>query len=234
MKSNIFEKVLNDVSLDPRIPNGTFDIFENGHMDILREYLSNKGIDEKIVKEYCNKVIEGKHPQRQAYNAKGILVTFPTPEYKQNALKRGTHFEKDPTAKAPNVFGDEAPQPDQSSTQNPPAATTPTDLKTSLPLSKTAAEPADNKDTTVPPDATTTAAPQQSSIEAKPTGPAPEPTELPVPPVKSDIEKQVNKDTIKAMLKGDDYMLECVVSWLSENAPVHLIEQFKNWQKNNL
>ena len=53
--------------------------------------------------------VEGKYPERQAYNAKGILVTFPTPEYKADAIKRGTHFEEDPTRKAQNVFQSSTP-----------------------------------------------------------------------------------------------------------------------------
>ena len=70
----------------------------------------------KIVNQYLNKMLEGKYPERQAYNSNGILVTFPTPEYKQKAIQRGTHFEENPKKGQANVFtGDE--QPEQPSAQ---------------------------------------------------------------------------------------------------------------------
>jgi hypothetical protein len=57
-----------------------------------------------------NNVLEGKYPERQAYNAKGILVTFPNPEYKTAALARGTHFEVDPKKAQSNIeFSPENP-----------------------------------------------------------------------------------------------------------------------------
>jgi hypothetical protein len=56
-------------------------------------------------------MLEGKYPERQAYNTNGILVTFPTPEYKQKAIARGTHFEENPKRGQANVFtGDEQPE----------------------------------------------------------------------------------------------------------------------------
>jgi hypothetical protein len=42
-------------------------------------------------------VEEGKFPERQAYNKSGWLVTFSSPEYRNIAIKKGTHFMKDPT-----------------------------------------------------------------------------------------------------------------------------------------
>ena len=58
-----------------------------------------------------NKMLEGRYPDRQAYNANGILVTFPTPEYKQKAIERGSHFEQNPKKGQANVFsGDEQPE----------------------------------------------------------------------------------------------------------------------------
>ena len=232
MKSNIFEKVLNSVSLDPRIKDGIFNLEENEHMDILREYFIGKGIPEESVIEFCNNVVEGKYPERQAYNAKGILVTFPTPEYKQQAIKRGTHFEEDPTKRAANVFSNEpaAPAPTPASAPKQPKD----DTKTSLPLSQAtqpSAEPAapakpesPGVSTQEPPPAATTAAPQQASEpEAEPV----EPTELPPPTPKSPAEKEADKHFIKGMLKGDDYMLEQVAEWIAYNGPDYLVEALK-------
>jgi hypothetical protein len=71
----------------------------------------NSNVDSNIVNQYLNKMLEGKYPERQAYNTNGILVTFPTPEYKQKAIARGTHFEENPKRGQANVFtGDEQPE----------------------------------------------------------------------------------------------------------------------------
>lgn len=119
----LIETILNDVCLDKRVKDGCFKIENPDHMDALREYLVKRGMDEVMAKEYCNKVVEGKYPERQAYNQNGILVTFPTPEYKARAIKKGTHFEQDPTAgqKAKNLFGGEQ-QPQQPTQQAPQQA----------------------------------------------------------------------------------------------------------------
>jgi hypothetical protein len=78
----------------------------------MREYLISKGIPEAAAVDFTNRVVEGgKHPERQAYNKNGILVTFPTPQHKQNAIRRGTHFEKDPTKGHPNLFTDPQGRP---------------------------------------------------------------------------------------------------------------------------
>ena len=221
---NLAEKVLNNVSLDPRIEDGIFSIEDNAHMDVLREYFVNHGIDEELARDYCNTVLEGKYPERQAYNQKGILVTFPTPEYKQKAIQRGTHFEKDPTKGQSNLFGggQQAPQPGQQAPQAPvapepkPGEGAP---KTSLPLSQAGGAPPPQSDTPKPdqpaPVPTTTAAPQQTQT---PTTPVVEPEEpAPAPPPKSDAEKEADKQVIKTMLKGDDYMLERFSAFIAEH-----------------
>ena len=141
---NIVEKIISEVSLDERITDGIFTIENNDHMEVLRDYLNNKGIEKSVVTEFCNGVLEGKYPERQAYNVNGILVTFPTPEYKQRALQRKTHFEKDPTKAAPNVFGGgEQPTQDAPAAPGPPADSPPTDP----------AAPAPDAPTTPPADA---------------------------------------------------------------------------------
>ncbi len=208
------------MSLDPRIKDGIFSLEENSHMDVLREYLVKKGIDEEAVREYTNLVLDGKYPERQAYNQKGILVTFPTPEYKQRAIQRGTHFEKDPTAGKPNIFPGQAAPGGEQAPQAPPAAgealpAEPTTPKTNLPLSQAggATPPAPEVQKGEPaPQPATVAAPQQAQT---PKEPAVEPSEpAPPPPPPSPEEKEANKAAIKKMLKGDDYMLEQVVNFL--------------------
>lgn len=109
------EKANNDILL----ADGVFDIYKQEHIEILREYLIDDGVDIIFINEYLNKVVEGRFPERQAYNANGILVTFPSPEYKQRAIQRGTHFEENPKKGQANVFdGDEqSEQPEQQSGQ---------------------------------------------------------------------------------------------------------------------
>lgn len=113
---NISDFLLSELCLDNRVKDGIFDIFNNDHMDILREKLVEIGIPQSEVVELSNKVIEGKHPERQAYNANGILVTFPNAEYKQRAIRRGTHFEEDPKKGQTNL---DFSQPAQTVQQEP-------------------------------------------------------------------------------------------------------------------
>lgn len=104
-------EILSDVCLDERVENGIFDMANNVHMNILREKLAGAGFAFNETVEMSNKVLEGKYPERQAYNAKGILVTFPNPEYKKAAIARGTHFEEDPTKGQSNIdFNEPSPQ----------------------------------------------------------------------------------------------------------------------------
>lgn len=110
----VIEQLLNKICLDERLAEGVFFIEDNTHMDILQEYLVSYGVtstDSIIIR---NAMLEGKYPERQAYNTDGLLVTFPTPEYKQNAIQRGTHFEENPKKAQANIFqgqqGQVAPQ----------------------------------------------------------------------------------------------------------------------------
>lgn len=231
MNKKLIDKILNEVSLDERVSDGMFNIEESLHMEALRDYLSKKGMDEDSVRSFSNRVLEGKYPERQAYNAKGILVTFPTPEYKAEAIKRGTHFEKDPTKGQSNLFhgpvnktpnavpvaGDEKKSPPQDKSEP----------KTNLPVSQASSTPTDANDTqSMAAQPQTTAAPQQTPISTPAAEPVKEPTDLPLPPPKSTAEKEADKNAIKTMLKGDDYMLNEVTEFITYNAP-HIMETIK-------
>jgi hypothetical protein len=48
---------------------------------------------------------------------------------------------------------------------------------------------------------------------------------------KSPAEKEADKNLIKNMLKGDDYMLEQVCEWVAYSGPAYLIEQLKKYKK---
>lgn len=113
INKNVSDFLLSELCLDNRVEDGIFDIFNNDHMDVLREKLVEMGIPKSEVVELANKVTEGKYPERQAYNANGILVTFPNPEYKQRALRRKTHFEEDPTKGQHNLDFNTPAQPIQ-------------------------------------------------------------------------------------------------------------------------
>jgi len=136
IKKLIFE-ALDKSSRDISIEDGVFDITKQEHIEILRGNLLEVGMSVETVTDYLNNVVEGKFPERQAYNKNGILVTFPTPEYKQKAIAKGTHFEKNPTKGDPNVFADDPttqekpkaepqqkPTPDQPKAPESPAAKT--------------------------------------------------------------------------------------------------------------
>ena len=112
--SDILDQMLAEVCLDERVPDGIFDMSNNAHMDALRETMVDKfSVSLNDARGVHNKMVEGKYPERQAYNKDGLLVTFPTPQYKAKAISRGTHFEQDPTKGAPNVFGGGEQQPAQ-------------------------------------------------------------------------------------------------------------------------
>ena len=120
IKKLIFE-ALDKSSKDISIEDGVFDITKQEHIEILRGNLLEVGMSVETVTDYLNNVVEGKYPERQAYNKNGILVTFPTPEYKQKAIAKGTHFDKNPTKGDPNVFTDD-PTSDQPKSPEQPAA----------------------------------------------------------------------------------------------------------------
>ena len=227
MNKKLLEKILSEVSLDERVGDGMFNIEEDAHMEALRDYLTKKGIDEESVKSFSNKVLEGKYPERQAYNAKGILVTFPTPEYNQAAIKRGTHFEEDPMKKASNIFSEPTSPAAEKKPVAEPEKKSKTEPKTNLPVSQ-AAPPTDDATTEKPVQAKTTAAPQQTPASSPATEPvSKDPNDLPPPPLKSPAEKEADKTAIKAMLKGDDYMLDEVVQYVILNAPPYMIDKIK-------
>ena len=223
----IIEKILNQVSVDPRIKNGLFEISCNEHMEALRDYLTGKGIPTHEVVDFSNRVLEGKYPERQAYNKDGLLVTFPTPEYKQRAIQRGTHFEKKPVVQT-NLFdkppGGEAPKEEPSGEDKGSAKPS----TTSLPLSSTASEkPEATPSTPEAPEPTNVA-----TVDAPAAEPEPEPTELPPPEPKTTAEKNADSEAIKKILQSDDSLLQEVATWIENNGPQYILDAFKEHLKN--
>ena len=100
MKSTveIIQEAILDICIEPVVENGIFNPHNQEHIMALIEKLENRKIPENIICEAIMAVRqEGKYPERQAYNKEGWLVTFPSPEYKNAAIKKGTHFASDPT-----------------------------------------------------------------------------------------------------------------------------------------
>lgn len=103
MKNNEIQKIIDDllteVSLDPRVETGIFEIYNCDHLDVLAEHMESRGIDSEVIAEFIESLAmdEGKYPERQAYNREGWLVTFPSKEYRDAAIKKGTHSASDPT-----------------------------------------------------------------------------------------------------------------------------------------
>lgn len=207
----LIEKIIEEVSLDDRVADGMFNIFNNDHMDALREFLiEKKGLPKNLVNEFSNLVIEkGKYPDRQAYNIKGILVTFPTPEYKQRAIARGTHFETDPTIAQANVFN--VPQ----SVTGQPASTVPVVpapvVPNGQPVVQPAGQPVLPMVQTPPSDLFTGNVPVDNvsnDVVKK---------DVPIEAPKTEQEKEVEKSVIKKMMRTDDNVLDEAVEFLVRN-----------------
>lgn len=142
---NILSELIEQICLDSRIKDGIFSLDNNDHLNILQEYLQTElNINEQQAQELRNAVLEGKYPDRQAYNANGLLVTFPTPEYKQRAISRGTHFEENPKkAAGANVFEPQPEQPAQQPSSPEPQQTPPTSSTTTVPTEPKPETPAE-------------------------------------------------------------------------------------------
>ena len=91
-------RIIGEAALDARIPDGMVDLKNGDHIQVVAETMYDICENEEIVNEFVNTFInEGKYPDRQAFNKDGWLVTFPSKEYRDAAIKRGTHAISDPT-----------------------------------------------------------------------------------------------------------------------------------------
>lgn len=100
-----FKSLINDICCDSRIKNGTFDMTNTDHVFILQEYLEKYGNDINTIVDKTAILFEaGRFPERQAYNKDGILVTFPSKEYRDRAVNKGTHFAENPKKAQANIF----------------------------------------------------------------------------------------------------------------------------------
>jgi hypothetical protein len=91
-------RIIGEAALDARIPDGMVDLKNGDHIQVVAETMYDICENEEIVNEFVSTFInEGKYPDRQAFNKDGWLVTFPSKEYRDAAIKRGTHAISDPT-----------------------------------------------------------------------------------------------------------------------------------------
>jgi hypothetical protein len=100
-----FKALINDICCDGRIKDGVFDVKNQEHVFVLQEYLETLGYDVNFVVDKTSNLFEaGRFPDRQAYNKDGILVTFPSKEYRDRAVNKGTHFAENPKKAQTNIF----------------------------------------------------------------------------------------------------------------------------------
>lgn len=232
------EQFINTVLLDwaTKSPNGLLaDLTNEENLVSLYESLTLNGMSTSESIDIVNDVSviseKGKHPERQAYNKNGILVTFPTPEYKARAISRGTHFEKDPRAGQSNLFGGGQQAPNKATpTGEVPGnnvASSPMDTKQSeLPQSDTANQqtppaqkelpepgsPGTPASTPTSPPLTSTPAQGQLATEPKTTSPEtpnvskPTTPQVPVNVQKTPQEIEAEKQIIKQVMDTNDVL----------------------------
>jgi hypothetical protein len=189
------QNFVNTVLMDwaSRSPNGLLsDIVGEDNLNSLHEVLVLKGFSDNEALSIVNEVgiiaEKGKHPERQAYNSNGILVTFPTPDYKQRAISKGTHFEQNPKVSQSNLFGGGQQAPNQST---PP------------PTPDSGTNSMDTKQSTLPPSGTTQPQPQPAQKEVPepgtpgtPASPAPAPSSNQSPSVQTPAQGQLTAEPI--------------------------------------
>lgn len=99
ISSKIIESLILECECDDRIETGIFEVHNADHLVVLSEYMGKHGVPDSIIEDAIEEmaVYEGKYPERQAFNKEGWLVTFPSKEYRDAALKKKTHYMSDPT-----------------------------------------------------------------------------------------------------------------------------------------
>lgn len=186
------ETLLNSILLDwaSKSPNGLIEeSLSEDDLQALYESLVSNGISESNSINLVNDVgiisEKGKHPERQAYNKNGILVTFPTPEYKARAMANGTHFEKDPKVGQSNLFG--------GGNQAPQAGGQPTPSAPGMDAKQTTLPPSDSSNVQTPPAQKEIPEPGTSGT---PASPAPAPSSALAPSTEPPAQGQLASEPI--------------------------------------
>jgi hypothetical protein len=96
--NKFIERIISEAALDSRVENGMLNLKNADHLQVVAEALYDACEDETVVNEFVDKFMEeGKYPDRQAFNKEGWLVTFPSKQYRDAAIKKGSHSISDPT-----------------------------------------------------------------------------------------------------------------------------------------
>jgi len=229
---NIDESFINSVILDwaSNCNDGMPSLNEEGVESLYNSLISN-GLNEEEAYGVTSVIAEkGKYPERQAYNKNGLLVTFPTPEYKARAIAKGTHFEKNPKVGQSNLFGggQQAPNQPAPTDTGGTASNSPMDVGTSElpksdtqqpqtpPAQKEVPEPGAPGTPAAPPSGGASvggsSAPAQGQLATEPIQPTAQPANVsppsppPTPPVvqKTPQEIAAEKEVIKQLLDTGD------------------------------
>ncbi len=214
--SNIVDNVFAEVCLDERISGGIFRLEEEEHMNALRDHFISRGIAREAAIAVTNRMLEGRFPERQAYNADGVLVTFPTPKHKADAIKRGTHFEENPAPQNATPPKEPEKRPDLEPTDKAPK-----DEPETAPKATNGDSPVVNK-----------VASNGLEFDVEPVRGAEKPEDVPQPPApptqpaapKSPMQTAAEKEVIKQILAMDDTALSPVSPMdgnLNESALLH-------------
>lgn len=226
---NLVDRVFSEVCLDERITDGIFRMEEEQHMNALRDYFVRKGIAPEAAIHVTNRMVEGKYPERQAYNRDGILVTFPTPQHKHRALARGTHFEKNPHPQKPAA----EPEPEK----KPPKE--PADRMKSAGLDKE--PPKDDEDDEEDKDTGDKKEPTifqgDKELEVEPpkgeepiAAPPPQPPSVPQAP-RTPERIAAEKDMVQQIMNTDDTVLTNVADLLNVNEAALKIQLHELYKK---
>jgi hypothetical protein len=181
--SQAIDHIFAEVCLDERVSDGVFRLEEEQHMNALRDHLCKRGLTIEDAISVTNRMMEGRFPERQAYNKDGILVTFPTPKHKAKAIAAKTHFEKNPNPQAPPK--EPAPEPTPKSEPVAPQSTGPEPKSVNQGGQILSIEPAG----------------------PKPPEPPPEPPISPVNPPNTPEKRAAEKTVVQQMMATDDYAL---------------------------
>lgn len=203
--SQIIDHIFADVCLDERIPDGIFKLEEEEHISALRDHLIKRGLALEDAIAVTNKMVEGKYPQRQVYQAKtGILVTFPTPQHKAKAMKEnpGKYVDQDPNPKSkePTLATTPAPK------QEPSVPTEPEPKSVSQGDKILAIEPPRGPEKPEPP---------------------PSPPQSPVTPIETPEKKAAEKFVVQQMINSPDSSLSETNLSIDELCKYQLNELYK-------
>jgi hypothetical protein len=219
--SRITDKILRDVCLDERISDGIFRMEETSHMDALRDYFVKRGITKEAAIAVTNRMVEGKYPDRQAWRVEdGILVTWPSPQHKQKAMREN-----------PGKYTDEDPRPrkERPEAERPAPKEPPTEKDKEEPLPKS-----DEKEPEGGSEPTIFQGDKQLAVEP-PRG-AEKPEDAPEIPPAAPAQPQIprtpqrvaaEKEVAKQIFRTDDTVLSNVANPLSETCKQQLNELYK-------